>query len=143
MPWWGWIVVGAALLAGEMVVDTQFYLVFFGVAALVTGGLAMLGLTGPAWLQWAIFGALCVAGTLGFRRRLYGMLRAGAVEVSQGTVGELAIARSEIAPGARGQAELRGTVWEARNTGAAPIAAGERVRVERVEGLVLSLRRES
>ncbi len=142
MPWWGWIVVGAALLGAETIVDTQFYLVFFGVAALVTGGLALLGLTGPAWLQWAIFGALCVAGALGFRRRLYGMLRRGDAFVSQGTVGELAVARGAIAPGDLGQAELRGTVWEARNTGAAPIAAGERARVERVDGLVLDLHRE-
>jgi membrane protein implicated in regulation of membrane protease activity len=143
MPWWGWIVVGAALLGAETVVDAQFFLVFFGAAALATGVLTALGLAGPVWLQWAIFGALCVAGTLGFRRRLYGMLRGSAVDVSQGTVGELAIARSEIAPGARGQAELRGAVWEARNTGPSPIAAGERARVERVDGLVLSLRRES
>lgn len=142
MPWWGWIVVGAALLGAETIVDAQFYLVFFGAAALATGALAALGLAGPAWLQWAIFGALCIAGTAGFRRRLYGTLRRSDIEVSQGTVGELAVAREPIAPGGRGQAELRGAVWEARNTGAAPIAAGELARVERVEGLVLSLRRE-
>jgi len=142
MPWWGWIVVGAALLGAETVVDAQFYLVFFGVAALATGTLALLGVAGPAWVQWAIFGVLCIAGAAGFRRRLYGMLRRVDGEVGQGTVGELAIARAPIAPGGRGQVELRGTVWEARNTGAAPIAAGESARVERVEGLVLSLRRE-
>jgi len=143
MPWWGWIVVGAALLGAETLVDTQFYLVFFGVAALATGALAALGIAEPVWLQWAIFGALCVAGTAAFRRRLYGMLRRSDAEVGQGTVGELAVAREPIAPGARGQVELRGSVWEARNTGIAPIARGESARVERVEGLVLDLRREA
>ena len=141
MPWWGWIVVGAALLGAETLVDAQFYLVFFGVAAFATGALAALGVAESTWLQWAIFGALCVAGAATFRPRLYGMLRRGA-EVSQGTVGELATARAPIAPGGRGKVELRGTVWEARNTGASPIAAGESARVERVEGLVLDLRRE-
>ena len=143
MPWWGWIVVGAALLAAETVVDAQFYLVFFGAAAFATGALVALGLGGPVWLQWAIFGALCVAGTALFRRRLYANLRGSAVEVGQGTVGELVVARSAIAPGGRGQVELRGSVWEARNTGGSAIAPGERARVERVEGLVLELRRES
>ena len=143
MPWWGWIVVGAALLGAETLVDTQFYLVFFGVAALATGALAALGIAAPVWLQCAIFGALCVAGTAAFRRRLYGMLRRSDTEVGQGTVGELAVAREPIAPGARGQVELRGSVWEARNTGIAPIARGESARVERVEGLVLDLRREA
>jgi len=142
MPWWGWIVVGAALLGAETVVDAQFYLVFFGVAALVTGALTAVGLAEPTWMQWAIFGVLCAAGAATFRRRLYGMLRKSYAEVGQGTVGELAVARAPIAPGARGQVELRGTVWEARNTGTSPIAAGERARVERVEGLILDLHRE-
>jgi len=142
MPWWGWVVVGAALLGGETLVDAQFFLVFFGVAALITGALTALGIAGPVWLQWAIFGLLCVAGAAGFRKRVYGMIRRTYGEVSQGTVGELAVAREPIAPGGRGQVELRGTVWEARNTGPVALAPGESARVERVEGLVLDLRRE-
>ena len=143
MPWWGWIVVGAALLGAETIVDAQFYLVFFGAAALATGALSVLGLAGPAWLQWAIFGVLCVGGAATFRRRVYGLIRRSYGEVGQGTIGELAVAREPIAPGGRGQVELRGSVWEARNTGPSAIAPGERARVERVEGLVLDLRREA
>jgi membrane protein implicated in regulation of membrane protease activity len=142
MPWWGWIVVGAALLGAETLVDTQFYLVFFGIAALATGLLAAFGLAGPVWTQWTLFGVLCVVGTLAFRRRLYARIRKTYGSVSQGTVGELAVAREALAPGGRGRVELRGTVWEARNAGTAPIAPGETARVERVEGLVLELRRE-
>ena len=143
MPWWGWIVVGAALLGAETIVDAQFYLVFFGAAALVTGSLTAGGLAGPVWAQWLIFGVLCAAGAATFRQRLYGMIRRSYGEVSQGTVGELAVAREPIAPGARGRVELRGTVWEGRNTGSSPLAPGESARVERVEGLVLDLRREA
>ena len=98
MPWWGWIVLGAALLAAESVVDAQFFLVFFGAAALITGALAALGLAGPVWLQWTIFGALCVVGALTFRRRLYERIRSSAGEVGQSTVGELAVVREPIAP---------------------------------------------
>ena len=142
MPWWGWIVVGAALLGAETIVDAQFYLVFFGVAALLTGTLTALGLAGPVWLQWAIFGVLCVAGAATFRKRMYGMIRRTYGEVNSGTVGELAVAREPIAPGGRGKVELRGAVWEARNLSTAALAPGESARVERVEGLVLELRRD-
>jgi hypothetical protein len=42
MPFWGWIVAGALLLGAETVVDAQFYLVFLGSAAVLTGGVVML-----------------------------------------------------------------------------------------------------
>lgn len=142
MQWWGWMVVGAALLGAEMIVDTQFYLVFFGIAALITGALAATGVLGPEWVQWLCFGVLCVVGALTFRRRLYAMLRKTYGEVSSGTVGELAVARDPIPAGGRGRAELRGTVWEAHNTGTVALSPGESARVERVEGLVLELRRD-
>lgn len=142
MPWWGWIVVGAALLGAEMVVDAQFYLIFFGAAALITGALAALGLAGPVWLQWTIFGVLCVVGAATFRGRMYALLRRGDGEVGQSTVGEIAVAREPIRPGGRGQVELRGSVWQAHNTGATPIAPGESARVSRVDGLVLELQRD-
>ena len=142
MPWWGWIVVGAALLGAETIVDAQFYLVFFGGAAQLTGGLTLLDLGGPVWLQWVIFGALCVIGAATFRKRVYGMIRRTYGEVGQGTVGELAVSQGAIAPGGRGKVELRGSVWQARNVGTTPIAPGESARVSRVEGLVLDLRRD-
>jgi membrane protein implicated in regulation of membrane protease activity len=136
------MVVGAALLGAEMVVDTSFYLVFFGIAALLTGVLAWLGVLGPEWAQWLGFGVLSVIGALTFRRRLYAMLRKTYGEVGTGTVGELAVARDPIPAGGRGRAELRGTVWEAHNTGTVALSPGESARVERVEGLVLELRRD-
>ena len=114
MPFWGWIVVGALLLAAELtVVDAQFYLVFLGVAALVTGGVVWVaGPFAPA-VDWALFGVLCVAFLAAFRRRVYERIRRVDGEVSQGTVGEVAIAREAIAPGGRGRVELRGTLWDA------------------------------
>ena len=51
MPWWGWLVMAAALLAVELfVIDAQFYLVFLGVSAAVVGLMVTLGSTiVPAW----------------------------------------------------------------------------------------------
>ncbi|HTO06893.1 MAG TPA: NfeD family protein [Myxococcota bacterium] len=143
MPFWGWIVVGAALLAAETLVDAQFYFVFLGAAAIATGVLALLfGPLAPA-VGWALFGVLAIAGTAGFRRRVYQRLRGAAGEVSQGTVGELAIAREAIPPGGHGSAEMRGTVWQARNSGDTAIPAGGRALVVATHGLVLELRSES
>lgn len=143
MPFWGWIVVGAALLGAETIVDAQFYLVFFGAAALVTGGLVLVFGPLPVGADWALFGVLSIAGTAAFRRRVYQRIRRVDGEVSQGTVGEVAIAREPIPPGGRGRVELRGTAWEGHNGGDAPIGAGERARVVATQGVVLELRRES
>jgi membrane protein implicated in regulation of membrane protease activity len=55
----------------------------------------------------------------------------------------VAVAREALVPGAIGKAELRGSVWNARNAGREALAAGQRARVERVEGLVLQLRAEA
>ena len=41
-------------------------------------------------------------------------------------VGDVAVPLEEIAPGAVGRAELRGTVWSARNRAARLLARGER-----------------
>jgi inner membrane protein len=144
MPFWGWIVVGAVLLAAEAtVVDAQFYLVFLGAAALATGVIAFaFGPLAPA-AGWALFGVLAIAGTATFRRRVYERIRRVDGKVSQGTVGEVAIARQPIPPGGRGQVEMRGTVWEGHNSGNSALMAGDRARVVATHGLVLELRRES
>jgi membrane protein implicated in regulation of membrane protease activity len=141
MPWWGWIVVGVLLLAGEMVADAQFYLVFLGAASVLTGLLCMAGLLGGVASQWAAFGVLAVVLLLGFRRRVYGHVRGASPPGHETIVGETAVAQEVIAPGAIGRAELRGTTWTARNVGGEPLAAGQRAQVMRLEGLVLDLRR--
>lgn len=140
MPWWGWIVVGASLLASEVIVDAQFYLVFLGVSALVVGIALGAGMPAPVWVQWMAFGALSVFTFVTFRGQLYGALRGSAKGMEDTLIGEEGIALDEITPGATGGAELRGSVWRARNSGATVIAKGTRVRVEDASGVVLSVR---
>jgi membrane protein implicated in regulation of membrane protease activity len=57
-------------------------------------------------------------------------------------VGDIAIPQEDIAPGAVGRAELRGTVWSARNLGSAVLARGQRCRVVQVDRLMLFLEPE-
>jgi membrane protein implicated in regulation of membrane protease activity len=142
MPWWGWIVVGAVLLAAELfVVPTDFYLVFLGAAAIAVGLVGMVGIGLPEWGQFALFGVLSVVALVFFRgwfkRRWPSEPPA---RVDDTLAGEVGTAIEALAPGATGRVELRGVPWSARNAGADAIAAGARVRVERVEGLTLLVR---
>ena len=145
MPWWGWIVVGALLLGAELLVPTDFYLVFLGLAALAVGCLGIVGLSGPSALQWALFAALSVVGLTAFRRRVRDRFRVttDGARLDDDLVGEIAIAQELLPPGGTGRVELRGSPWTARNAGDAPLEPGCRTRVERLEGLLLHVRRES
>jgi membrane protein implicated in regulation of membrane protease activity len=141
VPWWAWIIVGTALLASELLlVDAEFYLVFLGAAAVLVGLTDFLGLAGPAWLEWLTFAVVAVLAMVTFRGRVYERLRGRSEEPST-LIGEIAVATEDLAPGATGRAELRGSVWTVRNEGSAPIAARERARVEGRDGLVLRVRR--
>lgn len=140
MPWWGWIVVGAALLASEIAVDAQFYLIFLGIAAIVVGLGLLSGIPAPAWAQWAAFGILSVIALVAFRQKVYSAIRGSAPGIEDTLIGAEAVAIDSIAPGSTGRAELRGSVWQARNGGTVAIASGTRVRVESAHGVVLNVR---
>lgn len=61
MSWWGWIVAGAILLGSELAfVNAQFYLVFIGGSAIVTGVVAALVPGFEVWAQWALFAILVI-----------------------------------------------------------------------------------
>ena len=51
-----------------------------------------------------------------------------------------AVALEDLAPGSMGKVELRGASWTARNSGGVPIMRGQRLTVERVDGLTLWVR---
>ena len=145
MPWWGWVTVGALLLVAEMtIVDLEFYLIFLGAAALLTGGVVASGAPLPFWGQWLFFAALAIASLLFFRRALYAKLRPPPEgEVAEGVTGERATAENAIAPGATGSVMLRGSRWSARNIGDLPIPADSTCRVRNRDGLTLEVSAES
>jgi membrane protein implicated in regulation of membrane protease activity len=145
MPAWGWIVVGAALLGAELLIPSDFFLVVLGLAALAVGLVGFVGPTLPAGVQWALFAVLAVVSLVGFRRRVRArFVQTGSdPRVDDTLAGEVAVAREALAPGAIGKAELRGSVWNARNAGREALAVGQRARVVRVEGLVLHVQAEA
>ena len=138
MPWSAWMLLGMALLLAELVLPTDFFLFFFGVAALLVGMLVGSGLAGPAWLPWMLFAVLAIASLLVLRRPLRERLTRGASSSGKDRlIGEVARLVDDLRPGDVGRAELRGTIWSVRSRETATIAAGRRARVERVEGLTL------
>lgn len=141
MDWWIWVVAGFILLVFELVAPGGFYLFFFGAGALVVGLLAGLGWAGPAWLQGVLFAAVSFLSLLIFRPVLIKKMQAETPDTKvDSLVGERAVARDEIPPGGMGKAELRGSTWNARNSGARAIAPNQSCRVDNVDGLVLWIR---
>ncbi len=139
---WIWMLLGLALVAAELLTPGGFYLLFFGAGALLVGGLSFFGLAGPPAMQWLVFSALSVTSALLFRRPLLQHFQHRSHgKRGDDLVGETAIAAETIAAGDVGRAELRGTTWSARNVDAKPLQAGDRCVVERVDGLVIGLRR--
>lgn len=141
MSWWLWILAGLALLGTELLVPGGFFVFFFGCAALLVGILVVLGVGGPVWLQWLLFAALSIISLLLFRRPLLEWVRqrqpTGVVDSLEG---DTAILLEDLAPGAVGKAELRGTSWSAQNADTQVLTQGLRCRVIRVEGLTLWVR---
>ena len=134
MVWWIWIVAGVVLAALELLAGGELWLLFAGIAAVVVGLLAGVGLTGLA-PQFLVFSVL--AGSAFFvRRRLLAPADKSPVG-SDSLVGEVGTAASEILPNKPGHAEFRGSRWIARAASGQPIEAGSSVRVARMEGITL------
>jgi membrane protein implicated in regulation of membrane protease activity len=136
--WWHWIVVGLLLVLGELASAGGFYILFFGIAALLVGILSAFGVAGPAWLQVFLFTIISIGSLLIFRSPLIRWLQ---LEPQRPPVdpliGEIGMAIEDIMAGGVGRLELRGTPWSARNATSAALIRGTRCRVVRVEGLMV------
>ena len=138
MSWWIWLLLGLCLAALELLSAGGFYLVFFGISALLLGTLQLAGFVPAAWLQWFLFTAIAFVLLALFRNPLLRRLKPTHGPVDQ-IVGGIAIPVEDIPPGEVGRAELRGTGWSVRNAHHGPLVKGQRCRVQRVDGLMLFL----
>jgi membrane protein implicated in regulation of membrane protease activity len=143
MKWWMWMALGAVLAATELATPGGFFVIFFAVAAVIVGALSLLGIVRDPIVLWILFSVIALAALRLFRNPLLKRLRKNErPDRVDSLVGEAATASTNIGPGEYGQAELRGSVWKARNVDLRPIAAGQRSRVVAVEGLTLDIRSE-
>jgi membrane protein implicated in regulation of membrane protease activity len=143
IEWWHWLVLGLLLVLAELASAGGFYIIFFGVAALVVGVLAGLGIAGPLWIQLLLFSVLSVATLLLFRGRLLEWMQPDPQRPEvDALVGAIGLATEDLAPGVVGRVEVRGATWSARNTAPGAVVRGTRIRVVRVDGLTLDVEPE-
>jgi inner membrane protein len=137
--WIIWLIIAALFLAGE-VLTTGFFLLWFGVGAIVAALLALLGINGLAFqiVAFLTVSILLVIASRTIFERFLGLgrnLKTG-VEKMIGEVGTVV----EPSQGERSEAAVKvyGSVWTAFPCeGEDPLTAGETVRVDRVDGNVI------
>ena len=140
MDWWIWLAAGFVLLVLELVTPSGFFIMFFGIGALVTGAVAGAGLVGSAGLQWLVFTIASVVCLLLFRGKIQARVEStGARPPVDSLVGQVAFPIDAMPPGAVGRVALRGSTWDAKNEGDIPLGANQRCRVTRVSGLQLGV----
>ena len=136
---WVWICVGVSLLVLEVLIQTEFWLVFIGLAALLVGGLTSAGLGGPLWAQWVALATFSVLLTVFFRKRIHEKFVHPAPGVGPELVGERVLVHTRMDTGATGSVEHRGSTWPARNTGTTPIEANTHATIQQVSGIELEI----
>jgi membrane protein implicated in regulation of membrane protease activity len=144
--WILWCVLGAVLIVAE-VFTTGFVLLWFGIGALAAGLAAMVGINSLA-LQFVIFALVSVGLTAAsrtifvnyFSREKTGdSLRTG-VDSLPGKIGT--VVSSSRGAMQEGAVKVFGSTWTAYPAaGESPLEAGERVRVESIEGSSIYVRR--
>jgi membrane protein implicated in regulation of membrane protease activity len=144
--WILWCVLGAVLIVAE-VFTTGFVLLWFGIGALAAGFAAIVGIDSLA-LQFVIFALVSVGLTAAsrtifvnyFSREKTGdSLRTG-VDSLPGKIGT--VVSSSRGAMQEGAVKVFGSTWTAYPApGEAPLEAGERVRVESIEGSSIYVRR--
>lgn len=133
---WAWIVLGLVLVGGEMLAPGVF-LLWFGLAALLTGG--VVGLTGIAWqgalLVFAGLAIVCVlAGRAVTRRRSDEPDVAGGLnDRGRQLIGKVFRLEATMV-GGEGRIRVGDSSW--RVTGP-ELLAGTEIRVVRVDGATL------
>ncbi|HET7589204.1 MAG TPA: NfeD family protein [Solirubrobacterales bacterium] len=138
--------IGFGLLLAELLLPTGGVLAAIGVAGLTAAGI--IALDSDSITAEYIGGALIALGVVSaasfyfITRKVIAAHRDSRVRTgTEEMVGSSAEARSAIDPD--GRAWLGGTIWSARLApGSEPVRAGDRVRVEAVDGLTLVVRPE-
>jgi membrane protein implicated in regulation of membrane protease activity len=138
MPWWGWIIFGTFLLGSELLaIDAAFYLVFIGIAAILTGLAGLIGLELELWVQWMLFAGLSLVAMVSFRKQLYQKIRGGGVGYDASPVGDTLKLEETLQAGDKCRMAHRGSTWTILNSSNEAIDKGSNVQVNSVDGLTL------
>ena len=139
--WWHWIVGGIVLVLAELVIPS-FFIVWFGLGALLTGLLTLVfDLSVTAQLATWTLASLAMVG-LWFRvfKQSFVKTRVGTADGE--VIGEIGLLVSAVAPFERGKVRFQRPVLGSEEwvcLADTAIAAGERVKVVAVEGSFLKV----
>ena len=139
LTWCMWLLGGIVLLMLEMMSPGGFYMFFFGSGAIAVGLVSALGFGGPLWFQLLLFALLSIGALLLFRGKLLEWFQSETPVVDT-MVGEVVVLLEDVSSGETGKGEMRGTTWTVRNAGDDGLRQGQRCAVEKLDGLVLSVR---
>lgn len=142
--WWHWVVLGIVLVLLELAVPS-FFLVWFGLGALIVGVLIVFSPSAPFAFQilaWTACSLVFLA--LWFRVFKPNLYKSRAGMARGSLIGEVGLVTRDIRPYERGQIRLQKPilgeeVWE--SVAEEEIRVGERVRVLEVEGNTLKVSR--
>lgn len=139
--WWHWIVGGIVLVLAELVIPS-FFIVWFGLGALLVGLLALaFNLSLTAQLATWTLASLAMVG-LWFRVFKQSFVKTRAGTAAGEAIGEIGLLVGAVAPFERGKVRFQRPVlgsdeWICLADTA--IAAGDRVKVVAVEGSFLKV----
>ncbi|MEL7312630.1 MAG: NfeD family protein [Pseudomonadota bacterium] len=141
MVWWGWIVIGLALMIAELAaVDAAFYLVFVGLAAVLTGLVGFAGIDLPIAAQWFTFALLAITTMVAFRNRVYAKLRGEPIGFTDQVDGRHVNVLEDVRAGGSTRVEFRGSRWNAVNVGEEAMTAGQEAVITEADGSLLRIK---
>jgi len=141
LEWWHWVVGGIVLILAELVIPL-FFIVWFGLGALLVGLLALafdLSLTAQL-ATWTLASLAMVFLWFRVFKQSFVKTRSGTADGE--AIGEIGLLVSAVAPFARGKVRFQGPLLGSEEWACVAdtaIAAGERVRVVSVEGSFLKV----
>lgn len=131
-----WAIIGIVLIVTEIFTST-FFILFFGVAALIVALLRMLGVDHLA-TEIIIFAVVGTAGTLIFRKKIMESFRSTNT-VSQDKDAKIVLTNDTPA-GGMASIMYQGTTWTAVNESGRDLKKGETVFIDRVDGVKLIIK---
>ncbi len=140
--WWHWIVGGLVLIVAELAIPS-FFIVWFGLGALIVG-LTLLALPGLSpTVQVALWTLTSLAMVALWFRVFKPNLHKTRIGLAEGEVlGEIGLLVTAVAPFERGRVRFQRPILGAEEwvcLADSAIAAGERVKVVAVEGSFLKV----
>ena len=133
-----WAIVGLGLIVLE-IFTTSFFILFFGLGALIVAGIKLFGLSNLP-IELVIFALIGVSGIIFFRKKVSDSFKnTKGIQIDKEKIITLS---EDIAAGKTGSVTYLGSPWRATNKSADDMKKGEDVRIENIDGVTLMLNKK-